>query len=78
MKKNEVDLFIHKVGERICELRKEQNMTQLDLAIKSDLDESQVQRLETARSAPTLKTLYKVMKGLDIEFRDFFDSDKLS
>ena len=78
MKKEEVDLFVHKVGERIFELRKAQNMTQLDLAIKSDMDESQVQRLETARSAPTLKTLYKILKGLGIEFRHFFDSDKLN
>lgn len=68
----DVELFIKKVGERIRELREERSMTQLDLAIKSNLDESQVQRLETSRSAPTLRTLYKVVIGLDVEFEMFF------
>lgn len=72
MEKNDVKMFIKKIGLRVRELRIKQNMTQLDLAVKSDMDESQVQRLETARSSPTFKTLYKVIKGLDVEFNIFF------
>jgi len=72
MGKNDVEVFIKKIGLRVRELRIKQNMTQLDLAVKANMDESQIQRLETARSSPTFKTLYKVIKGLDTEFSIFF------
>ena len=71
----EEDLFIKNVGVKIRELRKKKNLTQLDLADKSDLDERQIQRLEYGVSAPTLKTLYKVIRGLGMSFDDFFKFD---
>ena len=72
MKENEVDEFINDIGKRIRELRKAQKMTQLDLAIKSNVDERQIQRLEASHTSATLKTLYKVIKGLDTDFETFF------
>ena len=48
-------------------------MTQLDLAIKSGMEENAVQRLETARTSPTIKTLYKIAKGLGVEFAELFN-----
>ena len=70
--KSDIDLFIKKIGKRVRELRLERGMTQLDLSVKADMDESQIQRLETARSSPTFKTLYKVINGLEVEFNTFF------
>lgn len=40
-------------------------MTQFDLAIKSDMEENALQRIEAGRTNPTLKTLLKITKGLD-------------
>ena len=76
MATTEVELFIEKVSVRIRELRIERNMTQLDLAIKSNVDERQIQRLENQQTSPTLKTIYKVANGLDIDLPTFFTFPK--
>ena len=68
----EIDTVITLVGNRIRDLRKEQGMTQLDLATKSDIDERQVQRLERGHTSATLKTLLKISKGLGVTIFDFF------
>ena len=72
MRKSDLNLFINKVGARIKELRLEQDLTQLDLAIKSNVDERQIQRLENGETSPTLKTLYKVSHGLNVPIEQFF------
>jgi len=67
MEEIELKEFIKKIGIRIRKLRLEKNMTQLDLAIASNIDERQIQRLEASHTSPTIKTLYKVARGLDVE-----------
>lgn len=65
--------FIKKVGLRIKKLRKEQKLTQLDLAIKSDMEENALQRIEAGRTNPTLKTLLKIINALEgVEFNQLF------
>jgi len=64
--------FNKQIGDRIRALRKERNMTQLDLAAKSNIDERQIQRLEATHTFPTLKTLFKVIHGLEMNFPEFF------
>ncbi|AUP79091.1 helix-turn-helix domain-containing protein [Flavivirga eckloniae] len=73
MKQSEVEVFIDDIGKRIRELRKERNMTQLDLATISDIDERQVQRLERGHTSATLKTLLKITNGLNVNFLEFFE-----
>lgn len=73
MEQSEVDAFIKDIGLRIRSLRKERNMTQLDLAIKADIDERQVQRLERGHTSATLKTLLKITDGLGVDFPTFFE-----
>lgn len=70
MKDEELKEFILKIGERIRCFRKEQKMTQLDLSVKSELEENAIQRLEKGRTSPTIKTLIKVAKGLGVEVRE--------
>lgn len=64
--------FIKKVGLRIKKLRKEQKLTQLDLSIKSNMEENALQRIETGRTNPTLKTLLKITTALNIKFHILF------
>ena len=47
-------------------------MTQFDLAIKSGMEENAIQRIETGRTNPTIKTLFKIVSALDIEFSLLF------
>lgn len=67
MEEVELKEFIKKIGNRIKELRIEKNMTQLDLAVASNIDERQIQRLEASHTSPTIKTLYKISKALEID-----------
>ena len=68
----EIESFVTKVGARIKHLRKERGLTQLDLAGQCDMDETAIQRLETGRSSPTVKTLFKITRGLKVEMWEFF------
>ncbi|HAP30972.1 MAG TPA: hypothetical protein DCR01_03270 [Flavobacteriales bacterium] len=47
-------------------------MTQQDLSIKTDIDVRQIQRLERGHTSPSLKTLFKLLKGFNKTFEEFF------
>lgn len=64
--------FIKKMGQQIRSYRKEQKMTQLDLAIASEMEENALQRIESGRTNPTIKTLLKITKALHIHFSELF------
>ena len=64
-------MFIYSKWDYTYSIR-EKKMTQLDLSIKADVDVRQIQRLERGHSSSTLKTLYKLIKGLDKTFTEFF------
>nr|WP_321237235.1 helix-turn-helix transcriptional regulator [uncultured Psychroserpens sp.] len=70
VKDKELEKFILDICKRIRYLRKEQQMTQLDLSVKCGMEENAIQRLEKGRTSPTVKTLYKVAKGLGVEVRE--------
>ena len=73
MEEAEIELFIDEIGKRIHQLRKEKNMTQLDLAVKSNIDVRQIQRLERGHTAATIKTICKLTIGLNVDFLSFFE-----
>jgi DNA-binding XRE family transcriptional regulator len=68
----ELNVHILKMGAHIQHLRKKQQMTQLDLSIKADIDVRQIQRLERGHTYPSLKTFYKLHKGFNKTFEEFF------
>lgn len=69
-------LFLKQFGKHIKALRKEHNFTQRDLADKSGLEESAVQRVERGYNS-TLKTLLKIANAFDISFCELFESPSL-
>lgn len=78
MEEADLKVFIKKIGIRIRELRIERKMTQLDLAIASNIDVRQIQRVEASHTSPTIKTLYKVAKGFDVEVNTLFTFSEAS
>lgn len=48
-------------------------MTQEDLAYKSGLALSQIARIETARTNPTLSTIFSIARALEIDLKELFD-----
>ena len=59
-------------GKRIQELREKQGLTQLDLAarIEGDFDTTNVSRIESGRTNPTLYTLYRIAKALEVDINE--------
>lgn len=63
------------LGKRIKLLRKERNMSQLDLASLCDLEKTSISRIENGRSNITLKTAVIISKSLEIELSKLFEID---
>lgn len=55
------------LGEVLREARKKKGYTQVSLAEKSGLKQSQIARLESNSSEPRVSTLIKISKALDFE-----------
>ncbi len=59
------------IGNRIRYQRKQRNMSQEQLAEKSNLYPSYIGQLERGIKSPTIDTLYKITKGMDLSLSDF-------
>ncbi len=77
--------MLNNIGKKIMEIRKGKNISQQELALKSDLSQPFISHLEQDKRSPTINTLYKIANGLDIPLKDFllyliseFDSDEIS
>ncbi len=63
-----------KIGQRIKELRKELNLSQEALALKSEVDRTYMTDVENGRRNGSIEILEKIIKALDISFAEFFNS----
>lgn len=61
------------IGLNILHYRKEQGMTQMQLAEKCNLSRNYVQRIETAASSCTLDTLIDIAEALNIPIKKLFE-----
>lgn len=59
-------------GARVRELRRERNMTQLELADKIGIRGSYVSDLESARKEPCLKVIQMLADGFGVSLRRLF------
>lgn len=55
------------VGLKIREIRKAKNLTQEKLAESADVNQRHIVRIETAEGEPSLTTLKKIAKALDVD-----------
>lgn len=58
--KKEHEAMLKEIGQKLCELRKEQGMSQLDLAVEADLSQTFISRLERGVANPTVKSLQRI------------------
>ena len=73
MKYPDDDAFIKQVGQQLKLIRKAKKLTQLEVGLRSGLEESAVQSIEAGRINSTLKTLLKIVNVLDVEYSAVFD-----
>ncbi|WP_051204644.1 helix-turn-helix domain-containing protein [Butyrivibrio sp. VCD2006] len=59
------------IGNRIRFHRKERKISQEELALQSELHPSYIGQLERGVKTPSIDTIYKITKSLDITMSDF-------
>lgn len=64
-----------KLGGKIRELRRSLGISQEELAFKAKISTTYLGQLERNEKSPTVETLNKISKALDIGLGDFFDSE---
>lgn len=68
--------IFYRFGERLKELREQNNFTQEQLAEKVDVHQTYVQKLEAGKCNPSLKLIYKFSKALKVNLHTFFEFEK--
>ena len=64
---------IIKLGLAIRKIREEStDFSQDKLALEVDLSENQIRRIEKGQTNPTIKTLLKIAKALNVDIKDLF------
>ncbi|MFN4149425.1 MAG: helix-turn-helix domain-containing protein [Candidatus Sericytochromatia bacterium] len=68
---NKQELLIN-VGKRIQELRVSKGLTQVDLVgkIDGDIDTTNISRIESGRTNPTIYTLFRIAVALDVKLEE--------
>ena len=65
------------IGKRIKEIRKKQKLSQEKLAKMTSMNHRSIVRLENAHTLPTLESLDKITKALNIELTSLFKTKHL-
>lgn len=75
MEKSEL---LKKVGNRVQELRLSKDMKQVDLAAKihGDIDTTNISRIESGRTNPTIYTLYRIAEALEVSLIDLIQIEQ--
>lgn len=60
------------IGLKIKSLRQKRNFTQLDLAAKCGIEQTNLARIELGKTSPTIKTLFKLADALEIDIKELF------
>lgn len=63
---SEQEEFLKSLGEHIDMLRKKQGLSFQELALRSEIEKSNLVKLTSQGSNITLASLYKIAKGLDV------------
>ncbi len=63
----------HTLGYRIRRFRVEKNMSQEALAFSAGVHSTYIGKIERGEKCPTVDTLYKIAKGLDVSVGDLLD-----
>ena len=65
-------MITEKVGSRIKELRRALGLSQEKLALKAEVDRTYLAGVEQGTRNPSIKSLEKILKALEVSFGEFF------
>jgi transcriptional regulator with XRE-family HTH domain len=64
------------LGQKLRKMRKEQNLTQLELAQQVGITNGQVSTIERGVSSPSLATLHRIARALNVPMNEFFEDER--
>lgn len=64
--------FLDSLAKRIASLRKSRSITQEKLAADADIDRVALANIETGKRRPTVTTVYRISRALNIRIEDIF------
>ena len=70
---SEVEMVLEKIGARIRELRKAQNLSQEKFALKAEIDRTYLAGIEQGKRNVSMKNMEKIINALGITFNQFFE-----
>lgn len=75
----EKSVFLKNIGIRIRKVRLSKNLTQLDLVsrIEGEVDPTNISRIESGRTNPTIFTLHKIAEAMEISLVQLLDEELL-
>ena len=65
-------MITEKVGSRIKELSRALGLSQEKLALKAEVDRTYLAGVEQGKRNPSIKSLEKILKALEVSFGEFF------
>lgn len=65
------------LGQKVKYLRRQANLTQAELAERTNLSVNYVSEIETGIASPTLKTLLKLAQELGVEIKELFNFEQI-
>ena len=65
-------MITEKVGSRIKELRRALELSQEKLALKAEVDRTYLAGVEQGKRNPSIKSLEKILKAIEVSFGEFF------
>lgn len=68
--------ILENLGKNLRKYRKENNLTQEQLAEKVGIHSTYVGKLEAGKNNPSVKMLFKISRALNIKLSNVFDFDK--
>ncbi len=71
------ELGLKLLAQRLKQLRSDKKITQEELAFRSELTLSQIARIETVKINPTVSTMFRIAKALDVNITELFDFESL-
>jgi transcriptional regulator with XRE-family HTH domain len=66
-------VFLKKLGERIKQIRKEKGIKQKDLGYSLDIEKSNMSRIESGNTNPTIILLKKIAEELNVSINELIN-----
>ncbi len=72
MEKSEI---LKKVGQKIKEVRESKGLSQVELVgkMQGEIDPTNISRIESGRTNPTIYTLYRLAEALEVKVIELID-----